>query len=158
MPYYRGDYYRGDYYRGDVSSFVRGAAKRLTGAFLPAPISAALGMFGRGQSQPQGPGVKIGPISIHPRDVFPGGKPFLTGAPGTPFAAQAQTGMAGYHLDKATHSRLVRNRRMNPSNPRALRRAIRREHSFVALARHVLKGTGITIGRHRFGAAKKAKR
>jgi hypothetical protein len=36
-------------------------------------------------------------------------------------------------------------RRMNVANPKALRRAIRREQGFVKLARRALKGTGYRI-------------
>lgn len=78
-------------------------------------------------------------------------------------------GMGGYHPNKAlvryanalarggqrtdprTRPRVVnecvRNRAMNPANPRALRRAIRREAAFVALARRTLRGSGYTIKR-----------
>lgn len=41
----------------------------------------------------------------------------------------------GYHPDKATGTRCVRNRRMNPTNPQALRRALRREEAFIRMAR-----------------------
>lgn len=41
----------------------------------------------------------------------------------------------GYHPDKATGTRCVRNRSMNPTNPKALRRAMRREESFIRMAR-----------------------
>lgn len=36
-------------------------------------------------------------------------------------------------------------RRINPANPKALRRAIRRQDGFVKLARRALKGSGYTI-------------
>ena len=38
-----------------------------------------------------------------------------------------------------------RRRRINPANPKALRRAIRRTDGFVKLARRALKGSGYTI-------------
>src|SRR6267143_373076 len=48
----------------------------------------------------------------------------------------------GYHLCKSKHGckrgQFVRNRHMNPCNPRALRRAIRRTHSFARLAMHTI--------------------
>ena len=59
----------------------------------------------------------------------------------------------GYHLDKQTQTKCVRNRRMNPGNARALRRAIRREASFVGLAKRTLRGSGYTF--KRTGVAKK---
>ncbi len=47
-------------------------------------------------------------------------------------------GARGFHLDKRTHSRLVRNRRMRVTNPKALRRAIRRAKGFERMARKVM--------------------
>lgn len=72
-----------------------------------------------------------------------------TPAPGLPGARQffQATGPcpAGHHLNKGTYwtqagvvypgTRCVKNRRMNPLNPRALRRAIRREGSFECFAK-----------------------
>ena len=55
---------------------------------------------------------------------------------------------SGYHYAKDGSGRLVRNRRMNPANPRALRRAVRRMDGFEKLARRVLKNTH-TIRRKR---------
>ena len=45
----------------------------------------------------------------------------------------------GFHLDKRTHSHLVRNRRMNWANPRALARAERRAHSFLKHAARFIR-------------------
>src|SRR5260370_4596643 len=44
--------------------------------------------------------------------------------------------MKGFHINK--HGKMVRNRRMRVTNPRALRRAIRAAHGFAPLARKVL--------------------
>ena len=41
----------------------------------------------------------------------------------------------GQHLDKQTGTKCVRNRRMNPLNPRALKRAIRRATRFEAFVK-----------------------
>lgn len=74
-------------------------------------------------SRPTGPGAQIVPV--------PGAKGVLQRlVPG---------GASGYMLKKR--------RRMNVANPKALRRAIRREAGFVKLARRALKGTGYHIGR-----------
>jgi len=163
MPYYlTGDYYKGDYYRhrGDPGLFsflggiVKGALSIGKGIVTGGPIggiSAAAGllaprpgMTGSGLPAPRGPGGLIlpGGIGVHPMSVLPGGKPFIT--------RQGGATRPGYHLDKKTGTYEVRNRSMNPANPRALRRAVRREHGFVALARRVLRGTGISIGRRSF--------
>ncbi len=48
---------------------------------------------------------------------------------------------AGYHLDKKTRSRWVRNRRMNIANPRALRKAMRRVQGFEKLAKRTISFT-----------------
>ncbi|SRR6266849_2875368 len=47
--------------------------------------------------------------------------------------------MKGFHLNK--HGKMVRNRRMRVTNPRALRRAVRRAQGFARLARKVLSFT-----------------
>ena len=54
---------------------------------------------------------------------------------------------SGYHFAKDGSGRLVRNRRMNVANPRALRRAMRRTDGFVKLAKRALKGTGYAVRR-----------
>ena len=73
----------------------------------------------------------------------------------------------GYHVNKALMewykrggqgkmphvvNAIVRNRSMNPLNPRALRRANARQHGAVRLMRSVLHGSGWTIKRHGIGA------
>jgi len=45
---------------------------------------------------------------------------------------------SGYHYAKDGSGRLVRNRRMNVANPRALRRAMRRAQGFEKLARRTI--------------------
>lgn len=147
MGYYgMGDYYRsarGDYYRGDpflgallggavrvggalVKRGIQALAKRpISTAVATAPIIAPI-VRGAGGLLPQGPAggspIQIGKVGVNPSAILPGGKPFLT------------YGSRSY-------------RRMNPANPKALRRAIRREQAFVKLARRALKGTGLTISR-----------
>lgn len=143
MPYmYAGDYYGG---RGDpgIWSGLTGLAKRFgAGIFKRSPIGMVAG--GIGGALTGGPGIRPparpGAIQITPGAFLPGGVPLISraGAEGAP---------RGYHLDKKTGTRWVRNRSMNPANPRALRRAIRREQSFVGLAKRALRGTGITISR-----------
>lgn len=159
---YAGDYYRGDYYRGDPGilgtigrTLMKVAAPVVS--LLPGGglIAGALGALSQQQQgpvakvvqkilppQPGGPGMaemKIGPIGINPSNMFPGGQPFMT--------------FAGPQVMVPR-----KRRRMNPANPRALRRAIRREQAFVALARRSLKGTGLVIHRSSSFAHKKRKR
>lgn len=49
---------------------------------------------------------------------------------------------------------IVKNRKMNPLNPRALRRANARQVAAVRLMRRTLRGTGYQITRHSFGRKK----
>lgn len=52
---------------------------------------------------------------------------------------------SGYHLDKATRSKCVRNRKVNYTNPRALSRAAKRMDGFVTVARKALKSTNYKV-------------
>jgi hypothetical protein len=159
MGYYMGDYYRGDYYRGrgDPGLFgtILGGIKKVAGAVLRrTPVGMAIGAVSSILPQLPAPrsaggGLNLpGPFRVSPTAIIPGGRPFLTREGGAV--------RSGYHLDKRTGTYEVRNRSMNPANPRALRRAIRREKGFVALARRVLRGTGMTISRK--GMSRKGKR
>lgn len=124
MGYYmapgRGDYYRGG--RGDLWGFLKGAGKAAIGFVTGGPLGAARSVAGSvlggggttGISRqvsiqpPQIGGVKLGPsitYSAHP-------------------SAQDVRDQLG----------LPRRRRMNPANPKALRRALRRVQGFGALA------------------------
>jgi len=168
--YMAGDYYRGgrgDYYRGDpglfstIGSIFKGVAKVAGGFITGGPGGALKAGVGLVASRPgvglqlpapsSGGGLTLpGGIGVHPTRILPGGKPFIT--------QQGGATRPGYHLDKKTRSYEVRNRSMNPANPRALRRAVRREQGFVALAKRVLRGTGITIGRRSFAGKRKVAR
>lgn len=53
---------------------------------------------------------------------------------------------------------VVKNRRVNPLNPRALRRSVSRQRGAVSLMRGVLAGTGWTISRRGLGGKKKRRR
>jgi len=48
---------------------------------------------------------------------------------------------SGYHFAKDGSGRIVRNRRMNVANPRALRRSMRRVQGFEKLARRTISFT-----------------
>lgn len=158
MPYlvsHRGDYLRSA--RGDpgLFSFIGKALKGGLGVVskLGIPVvSGVAGLAGRAlggraaQALPAGPAgmtmpiSRMGPVVSMPA---PGAPP---GGYVSPYQLRQGAGCpAGFHLDKATGSKCVRNRRMDVANPRALRRAIRRQSSFVSLARKALKGSGYTI-------------
>ena len=66
-------------------------------------------------------------------------------------AVAGAPGQRGFHISKKT-GKLVRNRRMRVTNPKALRRAIRRARGFAHLAKQVLSFTAARAprGRARF--------
>lgn len=81
-----------------------------------------------------GTGVQVGT----PGTWLPGGKPGLT------YTGPGGMVPRGYHVNKAAlkgkpfKRALVKNQRMNVTNPRALRRAIRRGRGFMKLARKII--------------------
>ena len=80
------------------------------------------------------------PGSIGGAITFPGGTR-VSVAGVIPHAGIGEHAPAGFHLDKATRSRWVRNRRMNVANPRALRKAMRRVQGFEKLAKRTISFT-----------------
>lgn len=164
MPYYAGDYYQGDFYQGDFyeGDPFWGAFARLGGRMI---ARGARGLFGRFKQRisgsPAAAGIahtaiaRIAGIPIVRRaGAMVAKHPVLTaaGAAGTigvlggrRMAAAAAAGagempMRGFHISKRTGA-MVKNRRMRVTNPRALRRAIRRSVGFARLARRVLHFT-----------------
>lgn len=168
MSYYRppmGDYrtygYAGD--PGFLSSLWKGVKagfKAFTG--IKPTIKPST-------SPVQPPGGFGGPMGPYSGGSFPGMgvRPMPAGVPGRAIETRGVGGgggkevivgggykgpdfacPSGYHYAKDGSGRLVRNRRMNPANPRALRRAVRRMDGFEKLARRVLKNTH-TIRRKR---------
>ncbi len=149
MPYYMGDYA----FRGDPGffGFLKKAAGFIPGVggliskVIPGGASRAI------EAQVMRPGVggviqrAGGAIMRLPTAVKVGG--VLAGAaavqkvmgPGGMLGPAGQA-MKGFHISKRT-GKTVRNRRMRVTNPRALRRAIRRAHGFARLARRVLHFT-----------------
>jgi len=169
-----GDYY--GYQAGGFGSFL-GSAIRAVGSVLPGPVGAIAkvagsAIAGKGQ-KPIAQTIKASPAPIAapvPQIPTPGPigaiQRFVPGGATGMMPAQLYR---GYHYNKAymrylraqqegrfhqdpmeeprVKNQVVKNRRMNPANPRALRRAIRREQAFVALAKRTLKGTGVTVRR-----------
>ena len=164
MSYYGrvGGDYRTYGYAGDpgwLSSLWRGIKKiapTIIGAAIGGPAGALIGAAGGvgGGMKPTPPiqpmayaGLGM-PGGIGGAVTFPGGtRVSVAGQLGTPHAAIGPHKPAGYHLDKATGTRWVKNRRMNVANPRALRRSLRRTEGFVKLAKRSLKGTGYAVRR-----------
>lgn len=154
-PLYRGDPFIGGLVRG-----IAGLAEKI----LPGPFGAAAGAV-RGILSPERKAAPVLPQA--PVSGGPGGMQGAFQVPGTalmpPAAAaaamQVAPGMAcpsGYHANKSDYflkdgtyvaegTRCVRNRRMNPLNPRALRRGISRQKGFIGLAKKAMKGTNYTV-------------
>jgi hypothetical protein len=155
----------GDYktygYAGDpgwLSSLwggIKKIAPAIIGGLVGGPVGAALGgavgsANGKPSRQLTVPGTVGGAISFPggtsiglgfqggaKNVMIPGQGPLPPFAPGG--AGQAGRGgvlmPSGYHYAKDGSGRLVRNRRMNVANPKALRRAMRRASGFEKLAR-----------------------
>jgi len=159
-----GDYktygYAGD--PGFLSSLWRGVKKiapALIGGIVGGPAGALIGAAGGGgkpQQQMTVPGQVGGAITFpggtqigaafapykDPRPV--GGQyrlpPYTAKGPGVlPYGgAGVSAPPSGYHYAKDGSGRIVRNRRMNIANPRALRRAMRRVQGFEKLAKRTI--------------------
>jgi len=152
-------YYMGDYYRGGFFSFIKGAVGGLARGILGLP-AAQPKFVGPTMAQAGLPGVGYGALATN---VIRGGKaiiskhPVLSAAAAAgalaaagggamalrgshPALAAAGAGgvMRGFHISKKTGA-MVKNRHMHVTNPRALRRAIRRTHGFAKLAMKVIK-------------------
>ncbi len=111
---------------GPVGGLITGAS--VGGAVVAARRPSAVG-------PPVPPGTIGGAVS------FPGGVT-ISGAAVLPSHADIGAhAPSGYHLDKKTRSRWVRNRRMNIANPRALRKAMRRVQGFEKLAKRTIQFT-----------------
>jgi len=155
-----GDYktygYAGD--PGFLSSLWKGVksfALPIIGGALGGPAGAAIGKAmvaggGKPGKQLTVPGTFSGSVGFPggmsisggyvPGDIIPGqGRlpPYTaTGAGVLPMGGRGGVCLpSGYHWAKDGSGRVVRNRRMNVANPKALRRAMRRAQGFEKLAR-----------------------
>lgn len=147
MAYYRGDYYRGDYYRGDPFALpLIGALGSVAAKVLPGIAKKAVGAVAGLISKPKVaatvasvaiPTAAASIVARAPSTSMPPSlaavSPSMKPAPGLKGKLQRLLpgGATGY----------VKRRRMNVTNPRALRRAIRRAQGFAKLARRVLTFT-----------------
>lgn len=173
--YAAGDYYQAGGIFGTIGGLV-GKGLKAASSFLPGPIGGVAGAIG-GALAPPGPARRVPTPTFNgsqlPQVPTPGPvgavQRFLPGGQTGMQAVCPTAGGGGYHANKALvkyaralvrgadvqdpRSRprvvnaCVRNRSMNPANPKALRRAIRRQGQFVALAKRTLRGTGYTIKR-----------
>jgi hypothetical protein len=162
MSYGQGDYGQGDYGQGDpgLFSFLGKIGKAALG-FIPggSVVSGAIDAVGGllHHSSPtvhlQGSGggsimtLATAPGFTHPQvtqthtsvgyGLFDTQTSYAGGGGGGRGGAPGQ---AGYHQIRSGRNagKWVRNRRMNITNPKALRRAIRRGHGFEKMARRML--------------------
>jgi len=153
VSYYMGDAYRGDYYRGDpgIASFFGGLVKKIGGAiFKPGGANGAT--YGPTMEQltrygSSAIGKVTGAIAKHPVLSAAGaaaGVGILGGMGAESLMGRAAPGAKGFHMSKARKghpSHLVRNRHMRSTNPRALRRALRRVGGFAHFAKRVMHYT-----------------
>jgi len=146
----------GDYatygYAGDpgwLSSIWKFAKKKvlpIAARVFGGPVGAAIATVATvagtvAATKPSGPPALPPPGSIGGAVSFPGGTTVSVAGVLPSHAAVGAHAPAGYHLDKATRSRWVRNRRMNIANPRALRKAMRRVQGFEKLAKRTISFT-----------------
>jgi len=146
-----GDYktygYAGD--PGFLSSawkFLRKKVLPIAGRFFGGPVGVAVGALGGvvAATKPSPPArvpMAPPPGSIGGALTMPGGTTISVAGVLPSHAAIGAHAPSGYHLDKATRSRWVRNRRMNIANPRALRKAMRRVQGFEKLAKRTISFT-----------------
>jgi len=170
MGYYmRGDYATGGYgmSRGDPG-FLSKLWKGVKGLVVPAvatmiggPIAGGIARAAMspkmspglpapyGMSMPrQQIGGAVGPMRFSSTDFYPpvpqyhgGSMPATTAHERMAMASANGCCPVGFHLDKRSGTRCVRNRRMNIANPRALRRAMRRVQGFEKLAKRTISFT-----------------
>lgn len=157
MGYYQGDFYAGAMGDPGFLSFIGRGVKAVSGL-----IGRATGLASRPQGAPAAAGaassmIKAGGTAIikrvggaivkHPV-LSAAGAAGAVGIAGTAAVEHMMGGMAvapkGYHMSKPKGGRcpssphLVRNRRMNVANGRALSRAVRRLHHFARKYRKVV--------------------
>jgi len=151
MPYYgaRGDYYRGDYYRGDpflgaILGAVGGKVVKKVGSWVGSRIGRAAGSAPVRTVMDQLPGVGVGMGIEAVRNRFsPTVGPIPTLGP-----INAPSGGPSWGAPKKRY------RKMNPLNPRALKRAIRRAEGFEKFARKTV--SGLRYGPKKFKSAKRS--
>lgn len=166
MGYYRGDYYRGDpgllSFLGKGVKFVSGLlggtlGSGKSGVSVASKVVAALPGAGAIVPAAKATATRIGAVlAKHPTataaaaagtvgalgtaGMMMGAAPSMMNAVPVGMSGTGMGAMRGFHISKHT-GQMVRNRRMRVTNPRALRRAIRRANGFARLAKRVLHFT-----------------
>jgi len=180
MSYYRppmGDYktygYAGD--PGFLSGLWKGIKKiagPVLGGLIGGPAGAVIGQMGSGGGSKTKKALTI-PGTFGGQVAFPGGvsvsgawqpgqivpgqgrlPPFTATGPGVLPGGGRGGGVcapSGWHFAKDGSGRLVRNRRMNVANPKALRRSLRRIQGFEKLVRRTFTVSGTVKPKRRRG-------
>lgn len=175
MPYYTGDYYRGDYYKGDPGflSTLGGIIKGV-GGFIPGVgplISGAGGLLEKVGTKAAAPAAVAATHAVTAPGFFKGattriGTKVVSTARAHPvLTAAGAAGLAGVAAGAggaALRAHMAagggrRHRRMRVTNPKALRRAIRRTQGFAKLAMKTMHLVHPTR-KVRFGGFRKRKR
>jgi len=160
VPYYMGDYYAGD---PGFLSFV-GRALKTVGGFIPGvgpaieAAGGALAKVGAPKALPAAAGVaatKLGKLTTAAKGMVLK-HPVLTGA-GAAGVIGAAGALGGAALEKRMLRGGRRHRRMRVTNPKALRRALRRAYGFERLAMRTIKLLH-PHKRARFGGFKRRRR
>ena len=127
---------------GPIGAVIGGAAGGGGGKPTPPMFPAAPGgggMYGGQVSFPGGLSVSGAVVPYKYPRAIAGQQP--RGVPGMPAGYQPGAVPSGYHYAKDGSGRIVRNRRMNVANPRALRRSMRRVQGFEKLAKRTIQFT-----------------
>jgi hypothetical protein len=154
MGYYMGDYYslgggssfyRGDPFWGFLGRVIGGltglggiAGKPASSAIVKAAPTMAT-TIGKAAGSMAG---RVGSmIARHPVLSAAGAAAVLGTGAGVGVSRMGHPGVGtkGFHLNK--HGKMVRNRHMRVTNPKALRRAIRRAHGFAKMAKKCIAFT-----------------
>jgi hypothetical protein len=150
VSYYQGDFYQGDPgFFGSLGKVFRGVASSVAG-FIPGVGPVASKVLAKLPGGAGGALARVGGAIIKHPVLSAAGAAGTIGVAGM-VARGAPMGMGmgaggvaprGFHHCKSKRGCrggvFVRNRRMNPCNGRALKRAIRRAHAFERIAKHVI--------------------
>lgn len=158
MGYYRGDYYRGDYYRGDpflgaliggavkkiapkvgrwVKGRVLGSTKKVVTAIaqrttIPEVVrDVGVGALGYKLGQESMPG--LGPLDMGEQLPAPQGG-------GNVAVFISRDGRRIRKRWSVSQQRWIAIRKLNPLNPRALKRGLRRAEGFAKFAKRTMNG------------------
>ncbi|SRR5216684_943528 len=153
MGYYMGDYYAGA--RGDpgIGSFFGSLIKSAVGIAVPG-AGPALSIAGKAATAGRGI-IKAGKGAIMRHPVLSAAGAAGLGGLAVGGVAEHAMDARGRHCRRGTHiskktGRVVCNRRMNPCNVKALRRASRRAHAFLKISRRLV---GYYTPKHKKGRA-----